>query len=417
MSVRYDSFGHRLALSQCVILTLVVFYAVIVPIRLSATSIHKVQQLASACQSGKQKACDELSKTALEDKDASMRQTAVEYLIDQNLLARVAVQDADINVREEAVKRITDQALMAKVALETPDRDVRMEVTQRVTDNALLAKIALETRDMDLRIQIMTDLTHNADLETIRILVKSNPDVVNFRDNDGRTPLYWAAGKDRRDLVEFLIANKANVNAIDNDSNTPLHYAAAKSRLSIAEILISSGADINAKNIAGNTPLKAAEYFNCSEMVRLLMAHNAQITAKDAKDIDEDAEEAANPILAAARESHSGMGYAISHFDGNLSAKFLILSNQMSTYLLNTKQANTIYCIRGEVVSVQTFVHNAIGSQFTAFYVNFARLDDGSANTFHPRYRLVKLSDQTALPAPDFTFNRMLGDRLMSSCR
>lgn len=54
--------------------------------------------------------------------------------------------------------------------------------------------------------------------------------------------------------MKLLIENGAEINIKDNDGNTPLHYAAKRGFMGIIRLLVENGADINAKNNDGQTP-------------------------------------------------------------------------------------------------------------------------------------------------------------------
>jgi hypothetical protein len=103
----------------------------------------------------------------------------------------------------------------------------------------------------------------------------------NNRDRAGRTPLHYAAIDAPHDLPfiaaqtdpkldaeylrkgnEYKIANitklldeGAHVNAADDNGSTPLHFAANDDSADIVRILLDAGADINATNNKGETPL------------------------------------------------------------------------------------------------------------------------------------------------------------------
>ena len=57
-------------------------------------------------------------------------------------------------------------------------------------------------------------------------------------DVNGRTPIYWAARKGHRNIVEMLLASTDNPNTPDNNGCTPIHWAAYKGYLQIMAILI-----------------------------------------------------------------------------------------------------------------------------------------------------------------------------------
>jgi upstream activation factor subunit UAF30 len=140
------------------------------------------------------------------------------------------------------------------------------------------------------------------DLEKVKALVISNPDLVFSKDRDGRTPLHYAVSNTRPNLVEFLLASKAEVNAQCNRSYTPLHLAAANGAKAAAELLLANNADVNAKGIFDRTPLHVAAEFCKKDVVELLLANNADVNAKDTNDGAtplSEAESKKNPELVA----------------------------------------------------------------------------------------------------------------------
>ena len=101
-------------------------------------------------------------------------------------------------------------------------------------------------------------------------LLLANKAEVNAKDNDGATPLHWAAHNGHKDVAELLLANKAEVNAKDNDGETPLHWAAAKGHKDVVELLLANGADANVKAKNGATPRSYATEKGYKEVVELL---------------------------------------------------------------------------------------------------------------------------------------------------
>ena len=101
------------------------------------------------------------------------------------------------------------------------------------------------------------------------------------RDRAGRTPLHYAVGDDPVGLNytaaledpalaaenfrkgnEYRIANTtrllargADVNASDDEGFTPLHFAASRDSVDIVMILLEAGANVNAVSTNGTTPV------------------------------------------------------------------------------------------------------------------------------------------------------------------
>jgi hypothetical protein len=109
-----------------------------------------ISNLARECKAGKQNACAELAKIAVENKDAFVRREAVSQLTDLPLLARIAVEDKTEWVREQAVSELSDQPLLAKIAVEDASNRVVNAAVRKLTDQALLAKVALESPSIAL---------------------------------------------------------------------------------------------------------------------------------------------------------------------------------------------------------------------------------------------------------------------------
>jgi ankyrin repeat protein/beta-lactamase regulating signal transducer with metallopeptidase domain len=122
-------------------------------------------------------------------------------------------------------------------------------------------------------------------------LMLTNRAEVNAKDNDSRTPLLSALHFERptlsygyseivekthkymQDMVEILLANKADVNAKDNKGVTALHAAAAEGLKAVAEWLLAKGAEVNTKDDKGETPLHRAVASGNKDVIELLRRH------------------------------------------------------------------------------------------------------------------------------------------------
>ncbi|BEI80117.1 hypothetical protein CcaverHIS002_0106460 [Cutaneotrichosporon cavernicola] len=118
----------------------------------------------------------------------------------------------------------------------------------------------------------------------IRSLLADNEKLINAKDEDGRTPLHWAATANNLGVTQLLISNaadpeardslgwtplliaaaagpageRAKVDAANDKGQTALHYAASKGNVPMGRLLITRGAEINARDRANQHPLHRA---------------------------------------------------------------------------------------------------------------------------------------------------------------
>ncbi|XP_062952594.1 neurogenic locus notch homolog protein 4 isoform X3 [Cynocephalus volans] len=91
--------------------------------------------------------------------------------------------------------------------------------------------------------------------EVCQLLLRSRQTAVDARAEDGTTPLMLAARLAVEDLVEELIAARADVGARDKWGKTALHWAAAVNNARAARSLLQAGADKDAQDNREQTPL------------------------------------------------------------------------------------------------------------------------------------------------------------------
>jgi ankyrin repeat protein len=146
----------------------------------------------------------------------------------------------------------------------------------------------------------------------VAALLNDHPELLESKDNLGRTPLYLAVAHNQLEIAELLLANGADVNTRDPQEHTPLiqaiwvynhdkmvrlllakgadvnlpdkwgmtalAYAAKQGQVEDAKILIANDANINF--VSGMTPLYFAVMGTHTEMVKLLLASGAEVNHK-----------------------------------------------------------------------------------------------------------------------------------------
>src|SRR5690625_2675294 len=96
------------------------------------------------------------------------------------------------------------------------------------------------------------------DLEDVQQLLNDQDVCVNFKDQNGMSPLLAAAGNGHCQIIRILLEKGADVNISNNSQNTPLHWAALNGHLEAVKILVEAGANLNALNFREQVPLEEA---------------------------------------------------------------------------------------------------------------------------------------------------------------
>jgi ankyrin repeat protein len=82
--------------------------------------------------------------------------------------------------------------------------------------------------------------------------------------------LIKAAKAGKTDVLEALLDEGIDVNTKDNNGMTPLMWAAYKCHLTAVELLLENDADVNAKNNDGKTAFNLAEGGIYTEIIEVL---------------------------------------------------------------------------------------------------------------------------------------------------
>jgi ankyrin repeat protein/tetratricopeptide (TPR) repeat protein len=159
--------------------------------------------------------------------------------------------------------------------------------------------------------QEIFDALRKGDVAAVKALVEKSPQFVEARDNDGDTPLHYAAYGGNVELINYLIDKGAKLDLQDRQRKTPLHLAATYGRkdavaallkrgaaletkddyertalilcarergqAATGRVLIEAGADVNAVDKFGSTALELAAWRGKAEFVDLLLEKGARV--------------------------------------------------------------------------------------------------------------------------------------------
>jgi ankyrin repeat protein len=113
-------------------------------------------------------------------------------------------------------------------------------------------------------------------------LIRDNPNIVEYRNGKGETPLMVAIQNRDSSWTGFLLSQNADPNVADRDGNTPLIQASRLGLETPVEWLIQAGARIDEKNRMGETALIVAVQRRQVPIVKMLLAEGADPDLADA---------------------------------------------------------------------------------------------------------------------------------------
>ncbi|XP_074598048.1 myotrophin-like [Brevipalpus obovatus] len=98
----------------------------------------------------------------------------------------------------------------------------------------------------------------NGDLEQVKELITKQK--ININEQiDGRNPIVYAADYGQREIIEYLISQRADVNAPDKHGITALLAAIWEGHYDCVKLLIEAGANTDLKTPDGRSYLEVAE--------------------------------------------------------------------------------------------------------------------------------------------------------------
>lgn len=155
------------------------------------------------------------------------------------------------------------------------------------TSSFILLFLAILTSLTFISCQSIKGAAKSGDLLTIKELIQGGEDV-NAKDEQGWTPLLWAAYNNQPRATELLLKNGAKANHQSTmqfgaivPKSTALHIASYYNFKHVVKQLLDNGADVNIVDSRGRTALIFASYYNFIDIVKLLVDKGADPNIKD----------------------------------------------------------------------------------------------------------------------------------------
>jgi ankyrin repeat protein len=127
------------------------------------------------------------------------------------------------------------------------------------------------------------DAIDRDDVEQVRQILREHPELVNATEGQSASPLHYAAGKSKLEMVKALLEAGERPNIRDDHGFTALMLTDGSD---VMEYLLEHGADISAVNQWRRTALHHIARRKgpaAIEAVRLLLARGANAAVKDAE--------------------------------------------------------------------------------------------------------------------------------------
>ena len=134
--------------------------------------------------------------------------------------------------------------------------------------------------------------------ETATALINAGADIL-CRDEDGCTPIFYAALNGRVEVIGILSGGRENVSSQDKQGATPICYAAVGGHVDVIKILTELGGSVKSRDHNG---LTAMCYAACNGHVKAIEAlHNAgaSVSTRD--------QDGSTPVFYAAMNGHIGV--------------------------------------------------------------------------------------------------------------
>jgi len=128
--------------------------------------------------------------------------------------------------------------------------------------------------------QTLIQAVQNDDQSSVAALLREKVDV-NAREDDGATPLAWAAVRCNIQIAGLLLRAGANPNLTNEQGIGPLYIAITNGSPGMVKLLLQNGAAANVARESGETPLMAAARLGQTEVARMLLDHHADVNARE----------------------------------------------------------------------------------------------------------------------------------------
>ena len=212
---------------------------------------------------------------------AKLRGSMYSVLDDESLHFPDEVADSVSNTLEDGINSSVN-----RLDLEDKDAAGMTKLHHAVLDNDLSLAESIIEQGASLRSRAKYGKTalHFASLNRdkgvdMMILLLGNEDqeILNVRDDDGQTPMHYAAEIDFTDAIELMIEKGALPDVLDYCGFSSYLWAVVAGRFSATSLLLRLGVNVNSASADGRSALGWAARLGHSEIAGLLISKGADV--------------------------------------------------------------------------------------------------------------------------------------------
>ena len=212
---------------------------------------------------------------------AKLRGSMYSVLDDESLNFPDEVGDNVSNTLEDGINDSVD-----RLDLEDKDATGMTKLHHAVLDNDLsLAKSIIE-QGANLRSRAehgktalhFASLNRDKGVDMMELLLESeDQEILNVRDDNGQTPMHYAAKSDFADAIELMVEKGAALDILDRCGFSSYLWAVVAGRFNTTSLLLRLGVDVNSASADGRSALGWAVRLGDSLIARLLISHGADV--------------------------------------------------------------------------------------------------------------------------------------------